>query len=516
MHGDLPHSQPEPAPAAPLARRRAGVCMHFSSLPAPFGIGTLGGPANAFVDLMVEFGLTVWQFLPTGPTAYGDSPYSPLSVFAGNPLLIDLEYLSREGWLHQCELASLTTLPADRVAYEHLIPLKFRLLDRAAQRFAEAASGAAREDFNAFLDREGSTWLHDYALFETLKRRHQQQPWQLWDVPLRERRADALRAAVQTAEDEIRRIEIVQFFFARQWAALRDYARSRGVYLFGDMPIYMAGDCAEVWSGQHRLQLDALGVPEEVAGVPPDYFSDEGQWWGNPLYRWDTHAAEGYAWWIERMRHACRHYDLVRLDHFRGFDSYWAIPGTAHTARAGRWLPGPAHALFDALQAALGALPVVAEDLGMITADVEKLRDHYGFPGMKVLQFLLEEPDFSLADVPENCVCYTGTHDNDTAVGWLSTGPLGVSDEQQRKVEIMHKINCEEECLSKALIDMACRSDARLVIAPMQDFLGLGSAARMNVPGRAENNWRWRMLPGQAAAEIRADVRDILVRTGRA
>jgi 4-alpha-glucanotransferase len=509
-------SRPSIVPPAPLARRRAGVCMHFTSLPAPHGIGTLGGPAYAFVDLMVELGLSVWQFLPTGPTAYGDSPYSPLSVFAGNPLLIDLDLLRREGLLDEHELEPLRALPDDTVRYEQLIPLKLSLLDAAAQRFATHAGRAARDNYAEFVARERGAWLAEFALFESFKRRNHQQPWHLWDAGLRDRLPDALRAAAIPAADEIRRIAIVQFFFARQWAELQEYARAKGIYLFGDMPIYMAADCAEVWSGQRRLQLDASGVPESVAGVPPDYFSDEGQWWGNPLYRWEAHAAEGFAWWIERMRHACRHYDLVRLDHFRGFESYWAIPSTAHTAREGQWLPGPAHALFDALQAVLGTLPVVAEDLGMITAGVEQLRDHYGFPGMQVLQFMLEEQDFSLDRVLENCVCYTGTHDNDTALGWLSTGPLGLAGEQQRRSAIMKKINCEEHTLSKALIDLACRSDARLVVAPMQDFLGLGSVARMNVPGRAENNWRWRMLPGQATAEICTEMRDIVVRTGRA
>jgi 4-alpha-glucanotransferase len=498
------------------ARPRAGVCMHFSSLPGPCGIGDIGRAARAFIDLMGAAGLDVWQFLPTGPTAYGDSPYQPLSAFAGNPLLIDVEALVDRGWLDADELEPLRALSPESVRYEQLIPLKLGLVERAAQRFLVRAPASEQALVDRFVTEQRPVWLADYALFEVLKRRHQLRSWHLWEREYVLREPAALQRIREDAADEIRRIEIIQYFFDAQWQSLRTYASDRGVFLFGDVPIYMAADCAEAWSQQALLQLDHEGLPEAVAGVPPDYFSAEGQWWGNPLYRWEAHAAQGFSWWIARMRHAMQQFDLVRLDHFRGFDSYWSIPADAKSAREGRWLTGPGRALFDAVQAALGTLTIVAEDLGIITPAVEQLRDDYGFPGMQVLQFLLEEPDFALDRIPQNCVCYTGTHDNDTSIGWLTNAPLGHNDPQQRKNEILQRIGGPEADLSTALIELACRSRAQLVIAPMQDFLGLDSSARMNTPGRAENNWRWRMLPEQASAGFCDWLRAILVRSGRA
>jgi 4-alpha-glucanotransferase len=497
------------------SRRRGGVGMHFSSLPGPYGIGDIGSAARAFANFMHDCGLSVWQFLPIGPTAFGDSPDQPLSVFAGNPLLIDPEPLCYDGWLCEAELSLLRALPDDAVRYDQLIPLKLELLQRAAQRFQEGASANERDELAAYVASAGPVWLADYALFEILKRRHHGRPWHLWETPYAQRDRRSLHNLRRDAAQELNSIAITQFWFQRQWQALREHTGRLGILLFGDVPIYMAADCAEAWAGRSLLQLDANGSPEAVAGVPPDYFSDEGQWWGNPLYRWEAHAADGFAWWVARMRQAIAQFDVVRLDHFRGFESYWSIPAGARSAREGRWLQGPGAALFDALETALGPLPVVAEDLGIITPEVETLRDRYGFPGMQVLQFLLEDPTFLLEQIPANSVCYTGTHDNDTAVGWLTNAPVGAADAQRRTLEIMSRIGCSDEDLATALIELACRSRAQWIIAPMQDFLGLDSTARMNTPGRAENNWRWRMGPAQTTADLSASICSTLVQFGR-
>jgi 4-alpha-glucanotransferase len=479
--------------------------MHITSLPGPYGIGEIGAHARAFIDTLNEMHFGVWQFLPLGPTAYGDSPYQPLSTFAGNELLIDIAELIELGLLNEDEVAELTTLSEYYVDYGALIPLKTRLLDLAARRFRETAAPELRDRYREFVASKDEHWLHDYALFRILKTRHGERPWPEWQPEFTRRNQQALAALEESAAEQIEAIKIVQFLFFDQWQRLKDYAHSRGVHLFGDMPIYIALDSADAWANPEILLIDADGHPSYVAGVPPDYFSEDGQLWGNPLYDWQHHADDGYRWWIDRMRATTELVDIVRIDHFRGFEAYWAIPADADTARHGSWEPGPNGAIFDAMQEQLGSLPIVAEDLGVITPPVEALRDGHHMPGMQVLQFDCVDPEFSLEGVRENSVCYTGTHDNDTTVGWFHGSPDDIrsNDEIRRTQEaVLEMTGGTEETIHMDLMRVALNSNSKLAMVPVQDILGLGSAARINTPGTSSNNWRWRLTETQLTHQV--------------
>jgi 4-alpha-glucanotransferase len=495
--------------------RQAGVCLHLTSLPGAYGIGDIGQSALQFVDSLASMNLGIWQFLPTGPTAYGDSPYQPLSVFAGNDLLIDVESLIHMGLLKPDDPAPLRKLPRHLVDYGKVIPLKAGLLAYAIDRFASHADSALKSGFDQFLDENESVWLHDYALFRVLKSRHGNDPWPKWDRPFAQRQSAAIKKLENDARAQITAVKMLQFLFRHQWKALHAYASEKGVRLFGDMPIYLALDSADAWAHPENLRIDRRGRPKYVAGVPPDYFSKNGQLWGNPLHDWDYQASNGFSWWVARMRHSLSRVDLVRLDHFRGFESFWSVPVRAKTARKGQWEPGPGAALFDALHQALGDLPIVAEDLGAITQKVDALRERYKIPGMKVLQFEVMKVDFDIADIDENCVCYTGTHDNDTTLGWFghglarSRGKKAIAKAQKTVLELT---GGRPETIHHDLIRLACASKARVAIAPMQDFLGLGSEARLNTPGTAGNNWRWRLLPEQLTPDFRDSVRRLTER----
>jgi len=491
-------------------KRRAGVCLHLTSLPGPYGIGEIGAAAHAFVDTMRAMELSVWQFLPLGPTAYGDSPYQPLSTFAGNEMLVDISDLIDLGLLEEDEVTELTTLPDRYVDYGALIPIKSRLLDLAASRFDKSLGDDIQDDFKGFLERNDDDWLHDYAVFRILKIIHGERPWPEWRPEFVHRDADALARLETTEADRIRAIKIIQYLFFRQWRTLRDYAHARGVTLFGDMPIYIALDSADAWADRDILRLDEDGNPDHVAGVPPDYFSEDGQLWGNPLYDWNQHAANGYQWWVDRLRATSALADLVRIDHFRGFESYWAVPAEADTARQGVWEPGPGDAIFDAMKSALGTLPIVAEDLGVITPEVEGLRDRQEIPGMCVLQFTVCDAGFRLSNVGENRVCYTGTHDNDTTIGWFQGSPNEVRE------TVLEITGGTAETVSTDLIKAAFSTDARIAIAPMQDFLNLGSEARINVPGSCDGNWRWRVIDTQLSPDICDNIASIVSASGRA
>ncbi len=511
------HAEPN---ANPWPRaRRAGVCLHITSLPGPYGIGEIGAAARAFVDKMVRMGLSVWQFLPLGPTAYGDSPYQPLSTFAGNEMLVDIGDLVDLGLLAQDEVAELTTLPADHVDYGTLIPIKTRLLALAASRFDDTVDDSFRQDFAGFLERHDAEWLHDYALFRVLKSNHGERPWPEWR-PEYVRRDPAALARLENDEAErIRAIKIVQCLFFRQWSRLRGYAHSKGVTLFGDMPICIALDSADAWANRGILRIDDNGKPDSVAGVPPDYFSEDGQLWGNPLYDWEKHAADNYAWWVDRLRATSKLTDLVRIDHFRGFEAYWSIPADAKTARTGAWEPGPGDAIFDAMRDALGNLPIVAENLGVITPEVEDLRDRHHIPGMHVLQFDVCDPGFELDDVTENSVCYTGTHDNDTTLGWFHGSPDDIrSDEDIALAQeaVLSLTKGTAETVHNDLIRVALSTRARLAIAPLQDILGLGSEARINTPGTSGGNWRWRVSDTQLSDEVCDNMASLVRASGRA
>ena len=470
--------------------RSAGVCLHLTSLPGPFGIGELGDSALAFVDSMVRMNLKVWQFLPTGPTAYGDSPYQPLSTFAGNELLIGTTELIRDGLLRSNEADALLHLPAASVDYGRLIPAKKALLGRAANRFDSLANSAQKSRYDTFLDNNDAAWLHDYALYRILKTRHDERPWTQWEVPFVQRDEKALTQIEHEFARDIKATKISQFLFDDHWKKLRNYAAEHGVVLFGDMPICIALDSSDAWANRDIVCLDERGQPTHVAGVPPDYFSEDGQLWGNPLYDWENHAANGYSWWIDRLRKSADLADLVRIDHFRGFEAYWSIPSDAPTARFGEWVPGPGDAIFRAMGEAIGHLPIVAEDLGVITPEVEQLRDRYRIPGMRVLQFEVSYDDFDMSDICDNSVCYTGTHDNDTTVGWFRGSPNDIRSpeeiERTRKAAL-EMTNGHPDTIHNDLIRLACSSASRLAIAPMQDYLGL------NTPGTSCNNWRGRL-----------------------
>ncbi len=498
--------------------RRAGVCLHLTSLPGAFGIGELGAAARRFVDRLEAMGIGVWQFLPTGPTAFGDSPYQPLSTFAGNPSLIDIGELIELGLLRAADAETLTGLPEDRVDYGELIVRKSALLERLPERFEHSADASLRAEYDAFLDRHYDRWLRDYALFRYLKRCHGERPWPEWAAEYRRREPRAIERAAHDGAASIRVTLLNQFLFYRQWDALRRYANAAGVTLFGDMPIYIALDSADAWASREILRLDDDGRPSHVAGVPPDYFSADGQLWGNPLYDWAHHAATGYAWWVERLRHTVTMMDMVRIDHFRGFESYWAIPSGATTAKQGNWEPGPGDAIFDAIRQALGELPIVAEDLGEITPEVDALRERQRIPGMKVLQFLAAEDDFELASIGEHCVCYTGTHDNDTTVGWFNGGPgdrrtAGEILAMQRAV--LKHTGGQPATIGCDLVRLAFASAARLAMAPLQDYLGYGSETRMNTPGSSYGNWRWRMNEADIGPGVVETVRGMVENSGR-
>jgi 4-alpha-glucanotransferase len=499
-------------------RRQAGIGLHMTSLPGGYGIGEIGGSARAFVDAMVEMRLGVWQFLPTGPTAYGDSPYQPLSTFAGNELLIDVAELQKIGLLEPNDIAGLTSLPSDFVDYGALIPLKNSVLRLAARRFPSAADAELKSAYRQFVAQHDARWLHDYALYRLLKTQHGERPWPEWQPEFVHREAAALRALEDSASQDIEAIKIIQFLFHHQWRQLRNYANSRGVRLFGDMPICIALDSADAWANREILRIDADGKPDHVAGVPPDYFSEDGQLWGNPLYAWDTHAANQYRWWIERMRASVDLADIVRIDHFRGFESYWSVPAGSTTARLGSWEPGPGDAIFDAMKKALGQLPIVAEDLGVITPEVEGLRDRHNIPGMVVLQFDVADSEFDFEAIAPNSVCYTGTHDNDTTVGWFrgSPGDLRSAEEIARtQAAAIALTGGSAATIHTDMVRLAFSSHSQLAIAPLQDYLGLGSESRINTPGKPGNNWRWRFEDAQLTSAIRRQVAGLVTDSGR-
>ena len=485
--------------------RCAGILLHPTSLPGPFGIGDIGSGARAFVDFLAEAGQSLWQVLPLGPTGYGDSPYASFSAFAGNPLLIDLERLAEEGDLERAELDAAPSFPTGTVDYGAVIPWKRGLVARAAARFRRSARGRRRDAFERFCA-ENADWLEDFALFMAIKDHHGGAPWDTWDWALASRQPEALREAARELDEAIFAWRYGQFRFFDQWDALKRYANSKGIRIVGDLPIFVAYDSADLWANPHLFHLDEKLKPTKVAGVPPDYFSPTGQLWGNPLYRWDVMAADGYRWWLARLRQALRTADIIRLDHFRGFAAYWEVPAGETTAVSGRWVKGPGEEFFRAAEAALGELPIIAEDLGLITPDVHALREKFGLPGMAVLQFAFTT-DWRNAYLPHNhrpnLVVYTGTHDNETTVGWFGSRRR----EERRKVEAY--LGPTDEPINWALIRMAYRSVARMAIVPLQDVLGLGNEARMNAPGRLGGNWAWRFRAEALTPELSARLRTL-------
>ncbi len=487
--------------------RESGLLLHPTSLPGPHGIGDLGEAAHRFLDQLQAAGQRVWQVLPLGPTGFGDSPYQCFSAMAGNPLLVSPARLVDAGWLDAGDLAPLDVLPADRADFDRLIAPRRAVLVRAYEGFEAKADPAHREAFDAFCTAQ-AWWLDDYSLFMALKLAHRMQAWTTWPAPLRDRDPAALRDARALHARSCRIEQFVQWQFFTQWAEVRAAAAARGIAVMGDMPIFVAHDSADVWAQPDLFDLWPDGRPRVVAGVPPDYFSATGQLWGNPLYRWDRMAADGYRWWIARMRMTLALVDRVRLDHFRGFVAYWEVPGDARDARQGTWRPGPGAALFEALAEALGPLPIVAENLGFITRDVEDLRVRFGLPGMAVLQFAFgtdpQAPDFLPHNYTHDRVAYTGTHDNDTMMGWAlasSGDSTRTADEIARERAYAEAyLDAADDGLHWAAIRAVLASVADTAIVPVQDVLGLGTDGRMNVPGRPSGNWRWR-LPADALTD---------------
>jgi 4-alpha-glucanotransferase len=482
-----------PQTAASVFPRSSGVLLHPTSLPGPYGLGDLGEWAFRFVDVLAANHQRAWQVLPLGPTSYGDSPYQCLSAFAGNPLLISFDRLVTEGWLTQADLADLPPFPADRVDFGWVIPYHFDKLDVAYAGFVQRADREARDAFGAWVAAEAG-WLDDFALFMALKNEHGGRPWVEWPEGEALRHPEALEAARSRHAGAVERLKWIQWQFFRQWSAVKAYANSRDIRVIGDIPIFVAHDSADVWANTGLFYLDAKGFPTVIAGVPPDYFSETGQRWGNPLYRWDAMAADGYAWWVRRIRAALQLVDIVRVDHFRGFEAYWEVPASEPTAVKGQWVPGPGSAFFDVVEAALGKLPIIAEDLGVITPEVEALRDGHHLPGMKVLQFAWgdftgREPFLPHNHVP-NCVVYTGTHDNNTTLGWLAEEATDAMRDHLRQY-----LGHEPVELNWDLIRLAQASVAHTAVVPLQDLLGLGSSARMNLPGREGGNWSYRCSP---------------------
>ncbi len=469
-----------------LDRRRSGVLLHPTSLPGRFGIGDLGPAAYAFLDYLASARQTLWQVLPLGPTGFGDSPYSSPSAFAGNSLLIALDPLLADGLLTGEDVAALEHLPTDHVEFPQLVPLKRTALEAAFEHGRERLGGAVDE----FRGRHHE-WLDDYALFAALKD-ELECAWVDWPAELRAREPGALAAARTRLADRVAFHEFCQYLFFGQWAALRARASELGIGIVGDIPVFVAHDSADVWAHQHLFKLDESGHPRVVAGVPPDYFSATGQLWGNPLYDWDAMAHDGFAWWVARFRHLLEEVDVVRIDHFRGFEAAWEVPAGESTAVNGQWVRGPGEAVFLAIREALGQAPVIAEDLGLITDEVRALLRATEFPGMKVLQFAFgggsDNPYLPHNYVDPNCVVYTGTHDNDTTRGWFST----LADDERRRVE--HYLGGSGSGrVSEDLMRLALASAARIAIVPIQDVLDLGSEARFNTPGAAEGNWAWRL-----------------------
>ena len=488
--------------------RAGGILLHPTSLPGRYGIGDLGPQAYRFVDWLASTGCKLWQILPLGPTGYGDSPYQCFSAFAGNPYLISFDALIEDGLLTQNDLAAMPEFSASRVDFGLLIPWKLAILQKAFSHLS-AASESLQKEFKRF-SKENFAWLDDYALFMSIKEANGGGAWSGWDESLRKRKKAAIDQARAEQAQNIQRHSFYQFLFFRQWHKLRAYAHGRGLTIIGDIPIFIAYDSADAWANPSLFFIDDDSLPTVVAGVPPDYFSATGQLWGNPLYKWSAHKKTGYEWWIERFHSVLSLVDIVRLDHFRGFAGYYEIPYGAPTAETGQWVTGPGKTFFETIYPALSnkkgqTLPIIAEDLGVITDDVEELRDSFNLPGMKILQFGFSgaENPFLPHNYPKNCVAYTGTHDNDTVLGWYETAPEHERDFARRY------LGTNGDNIAWDLIRSVWSSVAVYAVAPMQDVLALGTEARMNFPSKLGGNWEWRMSESDMSESLAGRLREM-------
>lgn len=478
--------------------RSNGILMHISSLPSPHGIGSMGKPARDFADFLAAAGQKYWQILPVCPTGYGDSPYQSVSTNAGNPYFIDLDELKNDGLLLAEEYENIDwESTADDINYGALYNKRYPVLKLAVDRFVKSPA----DDYEVFCS-ENAFWLDDYALFMALKNSFGGVAWHNWEQSVRNREEAAMAKAKADYADEITFWKVVQYLFFRQWKQLREYVNSKGIQFIGDLPIYVSLDGVNAWSQPQLFQLDENRYPVEVAGCPPDGFSADGQLWGNPLYDWDYMEKDGYSWWIQRIKYLCSVYDVLRIDHFRGFESYYAIPYGDTNAKRGRWKQGPSMKLFNAIEAAIGHQPIIAEDLGYLTPEVKQMLKDSGFPGMKVLEFGFDTRDDNSTEYlpykyPVNCIAYVGTHDNDTAMGWIETA-------NPEDILLAKEYLClnEEEGFNWGLMRSLWTTAADTTIVQAQDILGLGSESRMNTPSSVGKNWRWRALPGVFTKEL--------------
>lgn len=491
-----------------LNKRGCGVLLHPTSLPGSGGIGSMGKDARRFIELLAAMGMSYWQVLPLTPPACGNSPYSAFSAFAGNPLLIDLEQLVDDGDLPD-KLIKIA-LPENMVDFNVVSEFKLKLLNQAGSVFLSTEISQRKKDFWHFCNT--TPWLHDYALFMSIKESFHGKPWIKWSKERALLTADTYEKASVELETEIGIHKYIQWQFFKQWKELRKYAASNGIAIIGDLPIFVAYDSVDVWSHRELFLLDAKGKAIDVAGVPPDYFSKTGQLWGNPLYDWDNMRNQGFSWWTNRFRTMFELFDVVRVDHFRGFEAAWHVPASHRTAQHGTWVGAPGTELFDIILSGLGSLPIIAEDLGVITPEVEALRDRYSFPGMKILQFAFDS-DSSNPYLPhnheKNCVVYTGTHDNDTSLGWCNS----LSGSQRSRV-LAYLGSNDDNCVA-ALIRSAFMSVADTAVIPFQDLLKLGSEARMNIPGKAFDNWSWRFTWDMLPTDLVADIGSMIRQYGR-
>ncbi len=491
--------------------RASGILLHPTSLPGRFGIGDLGTEAYKFVDFLAQAGQTYWQILPLTLTGYGDSPYSSCSAFAGNTLLISPERLVDDGLLNRIHIEQKPDFPADHVDFGWVYEWKSQILPAAFEKFRSSENHDLSGEFEAF-SRENAWWLDDFALYRAIKSAQYQKPWFEWDVSLKLRHEEALESARKDQAAAIDAEKFYQFLFFRQWFALRKYANENGIKIIGDVPIFVALDSVDVWCNQSKFKLDEKGSPKVVSGVPPDYFSSTGQRWGNPIYDWDAMREDGFGWWIARLKFALAMVDIVRIDHFIGFARMWEVPASDKTAENGEWVEVPGGEVFSALNNALGELPFIAEDLGAMTPEVENLRDSFGIPGMKILQYAFGG-DPRDAYLPHNyvhhCVAYTGTHDNETAAGWYKSAA------KKQHAFCRKYLNSNGRAMHWDMIRAILSSVADTAIMPMQDILGLGNEARMNVPGSGGPNWQWRLKDGEISDEISEKLRDITVIYGR-
>jgi len=489
--------------------RSSGILLHPTSLPSPWGIGDLGAPAYRCVDWLAEAGQSLWQILPLGPTAYGDSPYQCFSAFAGNPLLVSLDKLVEDRLLDRSELQTAPAFSDDAVDYGEVIRFKLPLLRRSFERIRNQTTYAkAFEEFCA----SEAHWLDDYALFTALKEQHGGASWDAWEQDIVTRQPAALERWRSQLANQVVVCKYLQFLFFSQWRQVKAYAREHGIRIIGDVPIFVAYDSADVWAHPELFHLDDHGHPTVVAGVPPDYFSATGQLWGNPLYRWDRMAETGYGWWVARLKATLKLVDIIRLDYFRGFEAYWQVPADEPTAVHGQWVKGPGAAFFETLERAFGKLPIIAEDLGMITPPVVELRERFNLPGMKILQFAFgggADGPYLPHNFEHNCIVYTGTHDNDTTLGWFNTRG---DAERQSVLRYLHRDGCD---IAWDMLRLAFASVADVAIVPLQDVLRLGIEARQNTPGRSSGNWCWRFRAQALTPGLAQQLREVTATYGR-